>query len=1186
MKTTFFFLLMTAAACAGTFVQTTDNEFSAAGDFDGDGSADVLVVDRVTGVYRIGYGGGGALVFSEARPSGMPDISSVAVGRLAGTSADSLVVASPAQNRALLLRPLTTGHTEPAGIHTAGHGPSLLAALDLPSGAGATPEDDLAVLALYDPARGHELRQLRAGPWSLLRVDDVPDVARRHANPLTPAPGAQALLAFMQEDAPGAHSFRAWTVTGVAAGEEVAITGLPPGVRFVCEIFEGTTADVMLWTPGMNEVGARRIVPDGAGWAAGAGGVFGWGKPVAQIAPVRDSTGMRLLVRFEDGTLAVHGYTLAGGFGPAEFIVPVGAPGVVSGIVPLPGAGFHLLHAPGHGQPSTHLSSFTHGAGGWAQTGVTALSPASTTAAFANVLALDRMLLREDFPLLKYAARVPDFSTGFTSGSPGSAMAARFLGAESGLGAPAAQSLPAAPAAPAGTAVNQLHGRFSLFSFENSLGVLEESVLISPPPGTYDKSVRVTFSGMSGGAQVYFRLGEGGSFTLWNPSNPPWITRPATVEYYAQGAAGRSVARKAAYAFSRPPALLDADGDGIPDFVEADLGMDPEGGADTDGDGFSDLEELLAGTDWDDAADFPSSRNPAADALMVDVSAQLRDTAGVLAARAADQAVMTVSDPFGNPLASGEIGAGGAAAGFARCRTAGVDTTLGFLIVSTGRHFTTEPAVVNDPAGRQFLGVIPALEPEAWTWAASAANAGTVNLVDKGNDPAPFIWNWGGVNWRPGSENWDSGLGEASRLTGAWSQLQLDERWGESASGDWSSAAWLAAYTDAARPAGRPYARITLDAVTSLEALMMREAAGILLSARVPEGGAEPGSPRDFLDASFTEALRGLRRVSVDFPDAPVARLNAALKHIHQRLHAAEAGAAKLRTLARDVYARHQALAGDALDTLTMPLDALAAFVQNGELPADHAAATSLSAADLAQALAHWDETLATLPQRVPQTWTDAAIVSAVKPGLSQMNVGGTSDFTVLDAGIRPYQLPTTAEVPAGAPFTLKAYADLPEIAGTTAVEVVALSLTALPFVVDEDSDGDLLPDSWELRHFGTLAFGTHDVRDGSGHTLAQQYFEGTHPLFAFSLPPVAPTLLEFSGFHILPDTPGLRLHVDWPARYSSVVDVTFRVSTDLSDWTSLPALPAFETTAGRFTRLLSLDHDRAFYLPRASLKR
>src|ERR1035441_4902020 len=71
--------LITCAA----FVYETGAEFLTAGDFNGDGVADVLVLDKLTGNARVGYANtSGVLIWSAPLVTGVEDASGCAVGRL------------------------------------------------------------------------------------------------------------------------------------------------------------------------------------------------------------------------------------------------------------------------------------------------------------------------------------------------------------------------------------------------------------------------------------------------------------------------------------------------------------------------------------------------------------------------------------------------------------------------------------------------------------------------------------------------------------------------------------------------------------------------------------------------------------------------------------------------------------------------------------------------------------------------------------------------------------------------------------------------------------------------------------------------------------------------------------------------------------------------------------------------
>ena len=747
MKTLFCLFLLTCAATvmAGTFVHQTNVEFTASGDFNGDGFPDVLVLDKSTGLYRVGYGTGtGGIAFAESRPTGVPNATGVALGKIHGTLVESFAVTAVAQNRAQILSPTTTGVTVPVSVFSAGHGPEVMAALDLPAGAGPTAEDDLVMVASLDPVDASQIRQIRssAGTWPILRTDDIADTPRRAGNPIVPGVGAASLFAFMRGSG-ATDGFQAFEVTGATAASVLSTASMPKGTEFICDVFGGTESDVMFWVPGTASVRVRHIVPAGPTWNFSSDTTYSLGAPVDQLVAVDTPGGKRVIARFDGGGIAEFSYTMGSGFSSPNFIPVAGAVGLPNGLVPLPGNAFHLLMAPTPGAPSDTTVSFVNSGAGWTQTGVHALPKLKTYSAFANVLLLDSPIFRKDFTQLIQSYQVPDWSTGVTVGPPVVAGASQYGGPASGLGAASPETLGTAPAGTGGVAVNQLHAQFSLFTFDSNLGAVLDAVKISPDPGTYDTAQKIEFTGVAGGTSVRYRLGSAGSFQVWSAVSPPWITSATTVEYYADTAGGPGAVQRAKYEFSRPPALQDADGDGVPDFVELSYVMDPDGGMDTDGDGYSDRDEIAAGTNPNDPASRPATKGGALDSMTVDVRAQIRDVTGTVLAVAADGTHVTISDPFGNELGARDVGELlGAPATFARVKTRSVDPQMGFLVVRTDKHFSTDPAGTNEPRGRELIGLIPALEPEAWSFATVDGAIGT-----------PTAWSWGGTNWQAGSSN-------------------------------------------------------------------------------------------------------------------------------------------------------------------------------------------------------------------------------------------------------------------------------------------------------------------------------------------------------------------------------------------------------------------------------------------------
>ena len=97
-------LVVLGTAAAPAFVQETATEFHAVGDFDGDGRNDVVLVDKASGGYRIGYQlSPGDYTWADTRASGVQNVTGVSVGRLLAATRDALAVTGPEANRVNLL---------------------------------------------------------------------------------------------------------------------------------------------------------------------------------------------------------------------------------------------------------------------------------------------------------------------------------------------------------------------------------------------------------------------------------------------------------------------------------------------------------------------------------------------------------------------------------------------------------------------------------------------------------------------------------------------------------------------------------------------------------------------------------------------------------------------------------------------------------------------------------------------------------------------------------------------------------------------------------------------------------------------------------------------------------------------------------------------------------------------------
>ncbi len=101
-----FGVLLTGAASlapraqASPFVYESEKELISTGDFDGDGKEDIVIMDKDSGKYRLGYRqSNGLFNWVNFRPSGMKYVSSLSTGKLLATDRDALAFASADGNQ-------------------------------------------------------------------------------------------------------------------------------------------------------------------------------------------------------------------------------------------------------------------------------------------------------------------------------------------------------------------------------------------------------------------------------------------------------------------------------------------------------------------------------------------------------------------------------------------------------------------------------------------------------------------------------------------------------------------------------------------------------------------------------------------------------------------------------------------------------------------------------------------------------------------------------------------------------------------------------------------------------------------------------------------------------------------------------------------------------------------------------
>jgi hypothetical protein len=680
---------------------------------------------------------------------------------------------------------------------------------------------------------------------------------------------------------------------------------------------------------------------------------------------------------------------------------------------------------------------------------------------------------------------------------------------------------------------------------------------------------------------VLYRLGSSGAFTTYNATSPPWLFTDGTVQYYTlKPGTGPTHTHSAAYHFTVPPALQDKDGDGVPDFVEVANGLTPEGGPDSDNDGHTDRNELASNTNPNNATSSPADAAMLS-TLLIDAGFRSETTAGVSTGYGQSGTTFTVTDFAGRQLGShhdatlmkdiqgGKIGLGAASSSYGRVNVLNATGDIGFVVVRSQQNFSVIPNTGVEPRGREKIGLVPTPDLDGWSFGTTQGS-----LVTTGTS-----YSWGGINWQRGSNNWDA-IDNSQGFDIGWSNSQQNLTFSLTGANT-AAAAWKTSFISAANRNGQPYAQISVTPVTTLHALIVSRALSSYFTAR----GYTPSSPDGVIfDSTSVGNLTELRYQDPQNLGAAQVRVASILSTVEAELNNSDAGALALRKLARDAYARHEALATDHLGDMPAPLKALNAWVNTGVLPTEYQTGSSLTPTELTDAASKLTAILAAITTRPQSTQTLYVRSSASPIGLTLLkDLSGTTTYALVDGDHKATVLPSDITLPAGTPLTVIAYTDLPNIAGYTALEVIEARLLSLPSPIDPDSDGDLLADNWELHHFGGLDMGTYSILDGGLYTAAEEYFRSSDPRWAGSSPAGPPTHLAFTSLTLAKNG---TLSAQWPSAYANFINVDFQASEDLINWTVPLGFTATHAGGGIFNKAATFDRPRRFFRPLASLKR
>lgn len=297
-----------AAGSSVSVIKDTPRELFGAGDFDKDSRVDVVIVDKESGKYRLGFGlETGLFNWVDNRPAGMKGISAVTAGKLIpGKEATALGFTGPDGDRLSIVdisSPSAPGKPQLVTFDEA-LGPNTIVAIDI-GGPGNTPAADLFVSSIYNSPDENLATLLRNDGADFPKIGEatLPGVAS-HANSLVLKNGSAEMLVYVVKQDKGS-TLRVEDLSSGKAVSVATVTDLPDGADYELGSFRGKgLAEFLIYKPGESKLLVRPVTDAGGKLAIGKGADFDLGKPLSRVVALDTKPAPTLLAIFENGESA------------------------------------------------------------------------------------------------------------------------------------------------------------------------------------------------------------------------------------------------------------------------------------------------------------------------------------------------------------------------------------------------------------------------------------------------------------------------------------------------------------------------------------------------------------------------------------------------------------------------------------------------------------------------------------------------------------------------------------------------------------------------------------------------------------------------------------------------------------------------------------------------------------------
>jgi hypothetical protein len=1169
-------------------VDETTTEFQTLADVNGDGTLDIVVVDKAGGQVRIAQSdvNGSISWRSSALDSGLRDVTGFCTGYCFTPGREALALASSLDNRIQLIdTPSEATLIEPQALIHSKLGPSLITALQVPGGpvADYTPDfDDLIYHAIYhDPSNDNSVQGFRNRDGSLpmeefaIAEASTPGVAS-HPEAVTLQAGMAPAYAVLRSES-GVNLLELYNVEPDPIKLIGQLPDLPYGCDFVAADFDNDgEAEFLIWSPGSSELYETE-------WNGGLTGLSSFtypdDAPIEALRVVYSTGQPQLIVIHSYGSHADRvSYAGAGNLSIEERFTPKsGQPfsGALSSDEVL-----HLLtgYTGSNDYESHRFDSATNSHN---------LEASGSLPSLQSQEAGSSVLIFDDNPLTRPEAKlmsrlsVGAWTSAFAlGGGIATVDHEAFIDSESGLGNLQTATINHPPAGSSDGLTRQVFDDLSMRFDAAPVGEVVAQLSLLTPSGDYTVALRPELS-LNGSGTIWYRENDS-SWSKYQPDNPPVIISDSTFYAFAVDSSGRfSNIVRAEYTFWENPGEQDSNGDGVPDFVAQQHGLDPLNDSwDSDADGFSDLHEILAGTNPNDGGDTPARAdvdyalpnqfdlsvtpaipNPSAPGSVYytlasspnQTQVQAHMPSGVLLDRAATE---NLSQPQPTALLSG-------------LQSEHRDL---FLIVSTELNFDVDDGAGTAAAyGRQLAGIFPS--PEL--------------------DYTPFTFDAFGAA---------GGVEDLAAEASAW------------------QVAALAHYTGLAHPA---YSFAPLDHTDSLQLLLVETFLGSALNERglidrsnlslTPFRASEAPLRLDQDDNGDGERDRAVDHASLlslqrEPTDAGSSyRLHSVIELIDAAIDSpATAEQSALVELARLLYTLH------ALDatpgSLRQPFDALRHFLRTGNLNGT-GFDQSAFAADLSSSLLTDAATGVTQILDLPEARSATTVyvyheqhsISSIDYSMSWSAVNFSDNFdphapdytgdswSLVDENGEAFQMGRAFPLTSGSVIAVRGYELPTAMYSNRILEVIGQpELIYLSHQSTIDGDGDLIPDALEALA-PNLSFDALGDSDGDGYSDLQEMLHGSDPHLAGSYPmdsgsPAPIDALQPPTLAISADGGYGLIEFDYPASYADHIAFDLYQSSDLQTFTHTWTSAEYQGD-GSYQLSIRLSDDKTFYRLRMRLK-